>query len=145
MLLGFGVSILLGHAKVHYMDHIGSFGVGPANQEVVGFDITVDEVFFVYGLHSGKLHACQSSSRGRMGSAYHLLGDHDHGFDRKPSVAMIEEVFQARSQKVDDEDVVQTFLTEVVHIGNASCGMVSANKSHGAVRSVHLRQPTKIL
>jgi hypothetical protein len=34
---------------------------------------------------------------------------------------MVEEVFQARSEQVDDQDVVEAFLAEVIDVRNTSC------------------------
>ena len=51
---------------------------------------------------------------------YHLLCNHDHSLYGEPTVAVIEEVFQAGSEKIDDEDVVQAFLAKVVHIRDSS-------------------------
>ena len=50
----------------------------------------------------------------------HLLRHHDHCLGRKPSVAVIEQIFQRRSQEIDDENVVKALLAEVVDIGYAS-------------------------
>lgn len=55
MLLGLGVAILLGHAKINDVDDIGSLRPWPANQEVVGLDITVDEVLLVDSLNPREL------------------------------------------------------------------------------------------
>lgn len=55
MLLGLGVSVLLGHAKVHNMDDIGGLRIWPTNKKVVRFDIAVNEVLFMYCLDTGKL------------------------------------------------------------------------------------------
>jgi hypothetical protein len=55
VLLGLGVSVLLGHAKIHHMNHIGGFGYRTTDQEVVGFDVTVDEVLLMNGLNAGEL------------------------------------------------------------------------------------------
>jgi hypothetical protein len=38
------------------MNHVGSFRIGSANEEVVWFDVSVDEVLLVYGLNTGKLY-----------------------------------------------------------------------------------------
>lgn len=37
------------------MDHVSRFGVWSADQEIVRFDIAVDEIFLVYGLYPGQL------------------------------------------------------------------------------------------
>lgn len=55
MLLGFRVTVLFGHAEIHHVDHIGSLGVGTSNEEIVGFDVTVDQVLFMDGLNSRQL------------------------------------------------------------------------------------------
>ena len=53
MLFGFGIAILLSHAKVNHVNDIGSLGSRPSNEEVVGLDIAVDEVLFVDCLDAG--------------------------------------------------------------------------------------------
>lgn len=53
-------------------------------------------------------------------TTYHLLGDHDGGLNREAAIAMIEEVLQARTQEIDDEDVVKAFLAEVVDLWDPS-------------------------
>ena len=50
VLLGLGVTVLLGHAKVDHVDDVGALGAGTTNEEVVGLDVTVDEVLLVDGL-----------------------------------------------------------------------------------------------
>lgn len=60
------------------MNNVLCFGVGTANQEVVRFDVAVDEVLLVDGLHAGK----------------HLFGDHDHCLDGESAVAVVEEVLE---------------------------------------------------
>lgn len=59
VLLGLGVSVLLGHAEIDDVDHIGRFGAGAADQEIVGLDVSVDEVLFVNRLDAGELSRCQ--------------------------------------------------------------------------------------
>jgi hypothetical protein len=70
----FGITILLGHTKVHNVDGcatklwsrhrptcvsdgltVGSFGARTTNQEVVRFDIAINQIFLMNGLHSRKL------------------------------------------------------------------------------------------
>lgn len=78
VLLGLGVAVLLGHAKIDHVDDIGCLGTRSSNQEVVRLDITVDEVLFVYRLDSRK----------------HLLGDHDNSLDCESASAVVEKIFQ---------------------------------------------------
>ena len=55
MLLSFGISVLLGHAEINNMDNISSLSVRAANKEVIGLDVTVDQVLLVDRLDSRKL------------------------------------------------------------------------------------------
>ena len=55
VLFGLWVSVLLGHAEIDHVDDICGFGVWSADEEIVGFDVAVDEVFFVDGLDAGDL------------------------------------------------------------------------------------------
>ena len=57
MLFGLWVSVLFRHAKINHMNDIRCFGIRSANEEVVGFDVSVDEVLFVYRLNSRKLES----------------------------------------------------------------------------------------
>ena len=56
-------------------------------------------------------------------NTHHLLGDHDNGLDGELPVAVVEQVLQAGSEQVDDQDVVQAFLAEVVDIRDPGCDM----------------------
>jgi hypothetical protein len=52
---------------------------------------------------------------------YHLSCCHAHRLDREFAPAHVEQVFQAGSKQVDDEDVVQSLLTKVVYLGYTRC------------------------
>ncbi len=74
VLLGFGVSILLGHAEINDMHDwmmclrrwieewewaeltVGTLGAWTPYEEVIRLNIAVDEVLLVDGLYSGELH-----------------------------------------------------------------------------------------
>ena len=47
---------------------------------------------------------------------YHLQGEHANHFDSVLAIAHVEEVFEVGPEEVDDEHVVQTFLTEVMRL-----------------------------
>jgi len=49
--LRFGIPVLLGHSKVDDVDDVFSLRAGPSDQEVVGLDVTVDEVLLVNRLN----------------------------------------------------------------------------------------------
>jgi hypothetical protein len=84
------VTILLSHAKINNVNDIRSLRSGTTNEEVVGFDITVYEIFLVDGLHSGD----------------HLPCGHADGFAGELASTQIEEVLQAGTEEVDDQNVV---------------------------------------
>lgn len=102
MLLSFGVAVLLGHAKVDDVHEVGALGHGTTDEKVVWLDVTVDEVLLVDGLNTRD----------------HLLGGHDDGLDAKLAAAHVKEILKRRAEQVDDQNVVQTLLTKVVHLRN---------------------------
>ena len=55
VLLCLGITVLLRHTEIDDMDDISELGAGTADEEVIGFDVTVDEVLLVDGLYTGKL------------------------------------------------------------------------------------------
>lgn len=58
-----------------------------------------------------------------MIATYHLLGYHDDRLDGELSVAVVEQVLQTGAEQVDDQDVVQSFLAEVINIRDPGCDM----------------------
>jgi hypothetical protein len=50
---------------------------------------------------------------------HHLLSHHHNGLGGESTVAVIEEILEGRAEKVNNEDVVKTFLSEIVDIGNS--------------------------
>lgn len=59
VLLGFGVAILLGHAKVNNVDDIGGLGARATNEEVIRLNVAVDMVLLVDGLDTRDLGRCK--------------------------------------------------------------------------------------
>jgi len=55
VLLRLGVAVLLGHAKVDDVDRVGVLRPRPADEEVVGLDVAVDQVLLVDRLHAREL------------------------------------------------------------------------------------------
>jgi hypothetical protein len=55
MLLGLGVSVLFGHAKVYNVDDIRRFRARSTDEEVVWLDVSIYQVLFVNCLYTGKL------------------------------------------------------------------------------------------
>jgi hypothetical protein len=55
VLLRLGIAVLLSHTEVDNVDNVGALGAWTSNEEVVGLDVSVDEVLLVDGLHPGQL------------------------------------------------------------------------------------------
>lgn len=49
---------------------------------------------------------------------HHLLRSHTNGLDAELAPTHVKEVFEVGAEQVDDEDIVQTLLTEVVDLGD---------------------------
>lgn len=98
------VTILLCHTEIDNVNDIRGFGSRATNEEVVWLDVTIDEMFFVDCLYPRK----------------HLLRNHHNRLDGEPSAAMIKKVFKRGTEEIDNEDVVETLLSKVVDVGNAS-------------------------
>jgi len=49
------VTVLFGHAKVNHVNNIGRLCSWSSDEEVVWFDVTVDEILLVDGLYARKL------------------------------------------------------------------------------------------
>jgi hypothetical protein len=60
------VAILLGHAEIHDVDHVGGLCARSTDQKVVGLDVAVNEVLLVDGLDSGEL-ATSARLKGQRG------------------------------------------------------------------------------
>ena len=71
--------------------------------------------------------------------ANHLLCGHTNGLDAELAVAEVEEIFQVRTQEVDDENVMETLLSKMVDLRNADCVV-----SRGKVRMNILTDAKKI-
>lgn len=52
VLLRLRVSVLLSHTKIDDVDYIGSFSARAPDEEVVGLDVSVDEVLFMDSLYT---------------------------------------------------------------------------------------------
>jgi len=81
VLLGFGISVLFCHAEIDHVDDIGSFRIWPSNQEVIWFDVSINQILLVNCLHSRQLGLCQLGAGIFAGNTNHLLRNHHNCFD----------------------------------------------------------------
>ncbi len=102
MLLRLGVAVLLSHAEINHVDDVSALRARAANEEVVGLDVTVDQILLVDGLDARQLfEKSVGGGKGCLGT-HHLLCDHDDGLDGELSVAVVEQILQAGSEQVYD-------------------------------------------
>lgn len=55
----------------------------------------------------------------------HLLSHHDNSLYRESPVTVIKQILQARPQKINDQYIMQTLLSEIVNIRDARWPIVS--------------------
>lgn len=53
---------------------------------------------------------------GRMLAAYHLFGYQNDSLQGESPPTHVKQVFERGAQQIDNEDVMETFLAEVVHV-----------------------------
>ena len=73
-----------------------------ANEEIVGLDITMEEVPRV----------------DKLDSLEHLIGQHKHCFQGEFAFAVVEKVLKTWSEQVDDHYIVVALNTEPVYVRN---------------------------
>lgn len=121
VLLGLGVAPKLRHTKVNHMNNISGAGAWEADKEVVGFNVTVDEVLFV----------------DRLDARNHLAGGKADCLERETATAHVEQIFQVGPKEVDNEHVVQAFGAKVIDLRNASCTGKINKKSQSKNETTH--------
>ena len=127
MLSRLGVPEALGQTKIN--DVYVVLLLADTNEEVVGFDISVEEVARVNKFDSLKLKSIvrfqMYKKRRRRRSlrkrfefqvTYHLIGQHQDCLERKFTLAVIEQVLKAGTQKIYDHDIVVTLDSEPMNI-----------------------------
>ncbi len=75
-----------------------------------------------YRTVSSSIHCC-------VHVPYHLFRYHYNRLYRESSIAVIEEVFKTGAKEIYDEDVVETFLAEVIDVRYTSYKCIS--RTHG--------------
>ena len=101
-----GIAVFFGKAKVDDVNDGLSFA--KADEEVVGFDVAMDEGFGVYVFQA----------------AEELISEHEDCFELEAPAAVVEEVFQGWTEEVKDHDVVVAFNAVPSHIWDSHCDCV---------------------
>jgi len=107
-----GVTVLLGQTEIDNVDLVST--LADTHEEVVRLDITVDEGLGVDVLDAGD----------------ELIGEEKDSLQGELSVAEVEEILQARSEKVENHSIVVTLSTEPADKWDAdttSKGLVDAS------------------
>lgn len=95
------VSVFLGQSKV-YQEQLVAVSSN-SHEEVVWLDVAMDEVLVVNILNS----------------ANHLVGQHQDSLHGEPPGAEVEEILEAGSEQVHDQDVVVSLLSVPSDVGDA--------------------------
>lgn len=101
-----------------HVNRIGVFGSRSSNEEVVRLYVPVYQRFVVDSLNTRNLNNLKRNTRNIERYSYHLLSSHADSFDTELSPAHVKKVFQIRTKKVYNENVVQALLTKVMHLRN---------------------------
>lgn len=102
MEVGFGVTVLLGQAKINDIDLVPP--LSDAHQEIVGLDVAMNERLGMNVLDAGD----------------QLIGEQQHRFQRELAVAEIEKILQARTEQVEHHGIVITLGAKPTDEGNAN-------------------------
>ena len=73
------------------------------------------------GARNTKVRSEQTGAKayGTRKKTNHLYRRHANGLDAELAATVIKQVFQVRTQHVNDENVVKAFLTKMMDLGNA--------------------------
>ena len=92
-----------------------------------------EERFLFWPLfHCGRHH-----ERGkRRLQTYHLVSEHEDGFETKLALAVVEEILKTRPEQVDNHDVVVALDAEPVHIWDTNYSAKKGNKVRKSVKLI---------
>lgn len=102
VLEGPGVTVALGETKVDAVDEI-SVAASPVRDKVGRLNVAVNQVTRVH----------------EFDALQHLVRHHEDRLEGKAATALVELVFQRRSQQVHDHEIVRVLGTKVVDLGKA--------------------------
>ena len=114
-----GVAVLLGETEVDDVDLVAA--LANTHQEVVGFDITVDEVAGVDVLNTGNLQAAIINTFAKIPKdTYQLVGEEEYSLKAKLAIAEVEKVFEGRAEEVEHHGIVIALGTKPPNEGNTN-------------------------
>jgi len=92
---GLGVKVLLGQTEINDVDNLGLRL--QSNEEVIGFDVTVDEALLM-----DEFDALEK-----------LVCDHQDSLNRELSTTKLEKIFETRTKKIHNKNVIVSLDTPV--------------------------------
>lgn len=108
--MGLGVPVLLRKTKIDNVDLVST--LANAHKEVVGLDVTMDEVARVDVFYTRDLHTTLAAAEKTNRGIYQLVGQEQDSLESEFAIAEVEEVLEGRSEEIDDHRIVVTFGTE---------------------------------
>jgi hypothetical protein len=104
--VGFGVAVFFGETKVDDVDLVAAFA--DAHEEVVGFDVSVDEGFGMDVFDSGDLiTGLVSRKGGGFWERYELVCEEEDCFEGEFAVAKVEEVFERGTKEIENHGILR--------------------------------------
>ena len=114
-----GVAVLLRETEVDDVNLVAA--LADTHQEVVGLDVTVDEVAGVDVLNTGDLQATVSNHYCEdPRDTYQLVGKEEYSLKAKLAVAEVEKILERRAEKVEDHGIVIAFGAKPPDEGNTN-------------------------
>ncbi len=124
VLVGAILPELLGQAKVNGIDKVAF--LAKAHEEVVWFDVAVDEVLAMDELNAIELEKNYSVTArydyAQEKNVHELVRQQQDCLEREPPVAEVEQVLQARPQQLHDQRRELPLRTVVLHRRDADWG-----------------------
>jgi len=122
MLLCLWVSVLFSHTEIYHIYSVCRLMSWTTNEEIIGFDIAIDEIFFMYSLYPGYLSRqitailvnVRASPSSTAKSPYHLFCDHGNGLVAELSATYIKQIFQTWPKHANYENIIQSLLAEII-------------------------------
>ena len=113
--MGLWVPVLLGETEIDNVHLVTA--LADTHEEVVGLDVTMNEVPGVNVLDTGYLtwriwFVRTATAEDNYEMTYQLVGQQEHGLQAELAVAEVEEVFQRGSKQVQDHGIVVALGTE---------------------------------
>ena len=103
---GSKLNVMNSPQRTDEIDGICIFRTGGTDQEVIGFNISINQRLVVNTLYTVYLARSENNTMWTIGEAHHLESEHANCLDGELATTHVEKIFKVRAKKVDDEDIV---------------------------------------